>query len=121
MKDHDEPLGEINFVPFFEDITIDYEEGTTRDVTLHDGSRLFLKKLDRDYDPTDKLHARPGAARDGARAASTRPACSTSSRTSDDFCSLLNLVDEPLATCRSSAPPPRAALDEIMDASDGKG
>src|SRR6188768_4276382 len=55
VKDHEEPLGEINYIPSFEDITIEYEEGTTREVTLHDGSRLYLKKLDRDYDPTDKV------------------------------------------------------------------
>ena len=27
VKDHDEPLGEISFVPFFEDITVEYEPG----------------------------------------------------------------------------------------------
>src|SRR6187455_3213273 len=57
VKDHDEPVTEVNYVPHFEDITVDYEEGTTREVSLHDGSRLFLKKLDRDYDPTDKIGA----------------------------------------------------------------
>src|ERR671924_816035 len=32
-KEHDEPLGEISFVPFFEDITIEYDPGTTKLVT----------------------------------------------------------------------------------------
>src|SRR6266550_4610580 len=45
VKDHDEPLGEISFVPFFEDITIEYDPGTTREVELHDGSKLYLKKV----------------------------------------------------------------------------
>src|SRR3954470_11677901 len=57
VKDHDEPVSEVNYVPHFEDITIEYEEGTTREVSLHDGSRLFLRKLDRDYDPTSKMNA----------------------------------------------------------------
>src|SRR5512145_1608409 len=57
VKDHDEPLGEISFVPYFEDISIDYEPGTTTEVTMHDGSRLLLHKLERDYDPRDKAHA----------------------------------------------------------------
>ena len=26
-KDHDEPLGEVSFVPFFEDITVEYDAG----------------------------------------------------------------------------------------------
>src|SRR3954462_8300389 len=57
VKDHDDPVHDVSFVPHFEDITIEYEEGTTREVSLHDGSRLFLRKLDRDYDPTSKLNA----------------------------------------------------------------
>ena len=28
VKDHDEPLGEISFVPFFDDITVEYHPGT---------------------------------------------------------------------------------------------
>ena len=56
-KDHEEPLGEVSFVPFFEDISVDYEPGTTKEVTMHDGSRLYLKKVAEDYDPTDKLAA----------------------------------------------------------------
>ena len=57
VKDHDDPLEEVSFVPFFEDITVDYEPGTTQEVTMHDGSKLYLKKLEEDYDPTDKIAA----------------------------------------------------------------
>ena len=44
-------------MPYFEDITVDYEPGTTRDVTMPDGSHVILKKLAEDYDPTDAGHA----------------------------------------------------------------
>src|SRR5881398_1458946 len=54
MKDHDEPLHEVSFVPFFEDIAVDYEPGTTTEVTMHDGSRVLLRKLEETYDPTDR-------------------------------------------------------------------
>src|SRR5918995_503343 len=57
VKDHDEPVGEVSFVPFFEDISVEYEAGTTREVQLHDGSKLYLRKVTDDYDPTDKLAA----------------------------------------------------------------
>ena len=57
MKDHDDPLGEISFVPFFEDISVDYDAGTSTEVKMHDGSRVLLKKLDEKYDPQDKLAA----------------------------------------------------------------
>jgi len=53
-KEHDEALGEVNFVPFFEDISVDYDPGTTTAVTMHDGSKLYLKKVSEDYNPTDK-------------------------------------------------------------------
>ncbi|MCC6652702.1 MAG: 2-oxoacid:ferredoxin oxidoreductase subunit beta, partial [Candidatus Eisenbacteria bacterium] len=53
VKEHDAPLHDIEYVPYFEDITVDYEPGTTREFAMPDGSRIFLKKLDADYDPTD--------------------------------------------------------------------
>ena len=40
MKDHEEPMQDISFVPAFEDITVDYDPGTTIEVTMHDGSQL---------------------------------------------------------------------------------
>src|SRR5215475_6364435 len=43
VKDHDDPLEEVSFVPFFEDISVDYEPGSTQEVTMHDGSKLYLK------------------------------------------------------------------------------
>jgi 2-oxoglutarate/2-oxoacid ferredoxin oxidoreductase subunit beta len=116
VKDHEEPLSELNYVPRFEDITIEYEEGTTREVTLHDGSRLYLKKLDRDYDPTDKVGAMQVLHETAARGeyATGLLYIEPGKR---DFCSLLNLVDEPLAHLPlERVRPPRRALDEIMEA-----
>src|SRR3974377_2156578 len=57
MKEHEEPLHEVDFVPAFEDIAVDYDAGTTFEVTMHDGSRLRLRKLEQEYDPTDKFQA----------------------------------------------------------------
>ncbi len=57
-KDHKSPLHDITFVPARDEITIeDYEEGTTREVELHDGSTVVLKKLEKDYDPTSRWQA----------------------------------------------------------------
>lgn len=57
-KDHEIPLHDLSYVPAREEITIeDYEEGTQREVTLHDGSTIVLRKLDKDYDPTDRMQA----------------------------------------------------------------
>ncbi len=57
-KDHEAPLHDITFIPAREEITIeDFEEGTVREVTMHDGSIVILKKLGQDYDPTDRWQA----------------------------------------------------------------
>jgi 2-oxoglutarate ferredoxin oxidoreductase subunit beta len=55
-KDHEAPLHEISFVPALDEIELpgEFAEGELREVTLHDGSSIILKKLDRDYDPTDR-------------------------------------------------------------------
>src|SRR5437870_8260206 len=57
MKDHDEPIHEVSFVPFFEEISVDYEPGSATEVTMHDGSHLMLRKLEEDYDPNDRIRA----------------------------------------------------------------
>lgn len=57
-KDHETPLHEISYIPARDEITIEeYEEGTAKEVQLHDGSTIVLKKLDRDYDPTSRAQA----------------------------------------------------------------
>lgn len=115
-KDHDEPLGEVSFVPYFDDITVDYGAGTTTTVAMHDGSTLYLKKVADDYDPTDKMNAIRLIHETAARGEFAtgilyiEPA-------KRDFVTLLNLVDEPLATLPlDRVRPGRAVLDEIMAA-----
>lgn len=57
-KEHEVPLHDITFVPARDEITIDdYEPGTARTVELFDGSEIILKKLERDYDPSDLWQA----------------------------------------------------------------
>ncbi len=57
-KTHEEPLHEISLVLAREEITVDdFERGTTKEVTMHDGSVVLLKKLENEYDPTDKWQA----------------------------------------------------------------
>ena len=53
-KLHEVALHELSFVPPAEDILVDYEGGEAVEVTMHDGSHLILRKLDVDYDPTDR-------------------------------------------------------------------
>ncbi|MGH9328192.1 MAG: 2-oxoacid:ferredoxin oxidoreductase subunit beta [Terriglobia bacterium] len=115
VKEHEAVLEEVSFVPFFDDITVDYAPGTTKEVSLHDGSRLVLKKLSRDYEAASKIEAlrvleeaqQKGEVLTGLLYA--RPE-------SADFITLLNLVEEPLATLpESRVRPPEEALDQVME------
>jgi 2-oxoglutarate/2-oxoacid ferredoxin oxidoreductase subunit beta len=58
-KDHEAPLHEIMYTPKLAEIILDGEfpEGTVREVTMHDGSAIILKKLEKDYDPTSRANA----------------------------------------------------------------
>jgi 2-oxoglutarate/2-oxoacid ferredoxin oxidoreductase subunit beta len=116
VKDHEEPVSEINYVPHFEDISVEYEEGDTRAVPLHDGSKLLLKKLGDDYDPTDKAQAIRVLHETAARGEYATGLLYIDAR-KRDFATLLNVVDEPLAQLPvDRVRPPKAVLDEIMDA-----
>jgi 2-oxoglutarate ferredoxin oxidoreductase subunit beta len=55
-KQKETALNELNFIPPYEEIMVGYYEGEM-EVAMHDGSRVVLKKLDPDYDPTSKLNA----------------------------------------------------------------
>jgi 2-oxoglutarate ferredoxin oxidoreductase subunit beta len=58
VKEHEEELQDVSFIPYYEEVAVDYEEGTATDVRLHDGSHLVLRKLAHDeHDPTDRLAA----------------------------------------------------------------
>ena len=115
IKDHEEALQELDFVPSFEDISVEIGEGEVRDVPLYDGSVLRLRKLHRDYDPTDRMAAlatldeadRKGEVVTGVLYVDTsRPT----------FIDQLNMVDEPLTTLpQERVRPSRAALEEAME------
>jgi 2-oxoglutarate ferredoxin oxidoreductase subunit beta len=115
VKDHEEPLAEISFVPFFEEIAVDYAPGTTQAVEMHDGSRLYLKKLAQDYDPTDKVNALRVLHESNGRGEFATGLIYVEPER-PDFLALLNLVDEPLARLPlEKVRPPREALDAIME------
>jgi 2-oxoglutarate ferredoxin oxidoreductase subunit beta len=115
MKDHDEPIQDINFVPVFEDISVEYDEGTTVEVTMHDGSRLRLRKLEEDYDPTNRIKSitRLHEAHDNGEVLTGVLYVNTQA---PSFVDMLNLTDDPLATLPESVVRPgREVLSQVMD------
>jgi 2-oxoglutarate ferredoxin oxidoreductase subunit beta len=114
MKDHDAPLQELSFIPAFEDVTVDYDPGTTADVALHDGSHLRLRKLEDRYDPSDRARA---VARllESARSGEVLTGVLFVDAAAPSFVEALSMVDAPLATLpEARTRPPRAALEEIV-------
>jgi 2-oxoglutarate/2-oxoacid ferredoxin oxidoreductase subunit beta len=51
VRAHNEAIGRLDYVEPKEEITVDYAEGTSTTVTMHDGSRLLLSKLGQGHDP----------------------------------------------------------------------
>src|SRR5690348_10659005 len=116
VKDHEEPLGEISFVPYFEDISVEYEAGSTTAVKLHDGSQLYLRKVAEDYNPSDKLAAMR-LLHETSRRGELATGVFYLEPDKEDFLGALNLVDEPLAFLPTErVRPPKAVLDELMEA-----
>jgi 2-oxoglutarate/2-oxoacid ferredoxin oxidoreductase subunit beta len=115
MKDHEEPLHDVNFVPHFEIIEVEYDPGTTANITMHDGSSLRLKKLEEDYDPTNRVTAvkrlmeshEKGEVLTGVFYVDTQKA---------NFTELLNMTDDPLALLKTEqVRPGKEVLDKVMD------
>jgi 2-oxoglutarate ferredoxin oxidoreductase subunit beta len=114
-REHEDPLHEIDFIPAYEQIEVDYEPGTTKTVTMHDGSKVTLKKLDHDYEPTDKM-----AALSMLNEANHENHFYTGlmyyGGNDPTFTDTMNLIDEPLVSLPTERlRPSRETFDEIME------
>src|SRR3954471_12532458 len=54
VRQHNEAVNRLDFMPDHAPITTEYAEGSVRDVVLHDGGAVRLRKLHAEYDPSDK-------------------------------------------------------------------
>jgi len=102
-------------VPHFEDITVEYEEGTTTEVTMHDGSKLMLRKLEEDYDPSNKIEAIHRLNQSHVKGEVLTGVFYVNTKT-PTFLDLLNMTDQPLATLPESVTRPgREVLEQVME------
>ena len=115
MKEHEEMLQDLSFVPSFEEISVEIGDGEVRDVELHDGSHLRIRKLHRDYDFTSRLAALT-ALEDAEKNHEVLTGVFYVNTEKPNFLEMLHMVEEPLATLpQSKVRPPKEALDEIME------
>jgi 2-oxoglutarate ferredoxin oxidoreductase subunit beta len=56
-REHYDAAVHADFVPFQREISAEYAAGDVLPVALHDGSRILLRKLESNYDPTDRTTA----------------------------------------------------------------
>ena len=57
-KEHRELLHDFNFIPYFDEISIEgHKSGSDKVVSMHDGSKIVLQKTARDHDPSDRIEA----------------------------------------------------------------
>jgi 2-oxoglutarate ferredoxin oxidoreductase subunit beta len=115
VKDHEESLQEVSFVPHFEEIAVDYDAGSTLDVTMHDGSHLRLRKLEENYDPTSRLNALTRLTEAHERGEVLTGVFYVNPQ-APSFLDMLNMTDQPLATLPDSVTRPgREALEAAME------
>jgi 2-oxoglutarate ferredoxin oxidoreductase subunit beta len=113
-KANEERLHDITFVPKYDEIQVDYAEGTTITVELHDGPAIQLTKLDRDYNPKDKASAIK-LLMDAQASQEFITGLIYIDTSKSTFQETLQLPETPLAQLGEDVlRPPREALDKLM-------
>lgn len=113
-KEAEIPLHELGFIPYFEQITVDYEPGQVKDVELHDGSHLRLKKTDRNYDPLDRKSALTTIL-DAREKSEFLTGLLYIDENKQDFATIMHTIDKPLSSLEEGElRPPKAVLEAIM-------
>lgn len=107
-------LQELGFIQPQQEIKVTYEEGTTKDVELHDGSRLVLRKLsanDHDVRSTEQALAR---IQESKRKGEFLTGLFYWKQDSQPLDQNLRLVAPPLATLGIETRPSPEALEEML-------
>ena len=82
---------------------------------MHDGSHLRIRKLDRDYDPTNRLAAL-AALEEAEKKGEVLTGVLYVNTEKPTFLELLGLPEDPLATLPESAVrPSKKVLDQVME------
>jgi len=57
VREHNDAVNRLDFMPRREAISAEYAPGSVTEITQHDGSVLRLRKLDADFDPSNRIAA----------------------------------------------------------------
>ncbi len=67
VREHTAMTSKMDFVPEMETISTHYDEGSFATVNMHDGTALLLHKLEKHWNPEDRLSAMTALKKAGAR------------------------------------------------------
>lgn len=113
VREHNEALDRIDFVPPRSAISVDIAAGASADVTLHDGSVLTLRKLAEDHDPSCRATALSSLVRH-RQAGEVATGLLYLDAAETDLHGLINTVEAPLNSFdETELCPGNAALDAI--------
>jgi len=116
VREHNEAVNRLDFMPTKTEIKADYAPGTVQEVVQHDGSVLRLRKLHEDYDASDKAAAMNHLLQ-GQVAGEIVTGLLYLRPDADDLHRLLNTVDVPLNQLGEKELIPGAAALEKFNAS----
>jgi len=115
MKEHEAVLHDLDFVPHFQEIAVDIPEGEVMDVEMHDGSHLRIRKLDRQYDPTNRIAAETILEEADAKGEVLTGVLYVNPN-KPTFVEQLNMSELPLSTLpQSTTRPSREVLEQVME------
>ena len=112
-REHNVEVVQADFVPPASAITTDYAPGTARNVMLHDGSWVRLRKIAEDYDATDRDRAYRHHPRSAEGRGGGHRTCCTYRRTRRTSTTRANTVADPAdaASLRGAVPRKRRTAE----------
>lgn len=113
-KDHEEALQDIGFVPAYDPHYEEMEAGEEREIKLGDGSKMFLKNLGNDHNPTNRVAALNLLA-ESYETGKILTGLIYANPTEPKFADTLSMVDKPLSSLADSElRPAPEALATVM-------
>lgn len=116
VRAHMEATSTVDFVPFQEEITVNYNEGQSKAVKMHDGSFIQLHKLSDGWDPFDRDSA-INKLQESRSKGEILTGLIYINQEHPDLHGMLNTVDKPLNTLTEADLCPGSAALEGINAS----
>jgi len=115
VREHMEATSTFDFVPIQREITTSYEEGSAQEIKMHDGSLIRLKKLQKDWDPMNRLSSIT-AMQNAKTSNEILTGLLFVEPETDDLHSMIETCDRPLNTLGESDLCPGSSLLEKINA-----